>query len=178
MSITKELRSQERVMEHATHVRTGKAGLALERTRSARVGNPSLQAFWVLRIVFTIAPVVAGLDKFFHWLVDWDKYVAPAADDLIGGRAHALMLAVGVVEIVAGIGVAIRPRFFAYVVSAWLLGIVVNLLMIPGYYDIALRDLGLAVGALALGRLSEVHARGQSARRSDALSSTDTRVTS
>lgn len=164
-------------MEHATQVRTGKAGLALERTTSALVGNPSLQAFWVLRIVFTIAPVVAGLDKFFHWLVDWDKYVAPAVDDVIGGRAHALMLAAGVVEIVAGIGVAIRPRFFAYVVAAWLLGIVANLLMIPGYNDVALRDLGLAVGALALGRLSEVHARGRSTQRSEVLTSTDTCVT-
>lgn len=149
-------------MEHATRVRAERAGLALERTTSAVDGNPSLQAFWALRIVFIIAPVVAGLDKFFHVLVDWDKYVAPAIADWIGGRVHAFMLGAGVVEIVAGIGVAFRPRVFAYVVSAWLLGIVVNLLMIPGYYDIALRDFGLAVGALALGRLSDVHARGQS----------------
>ena len=165
-------------MEHTAHVQTGKAGLALERTTSALVGNPSLQAFWVLRILFTIAPVVAGLDKFFHWLVDWDRYVAPDIADLVGGHAHAFMLVVGIVEIVAGIGVAIWPRFFAYVVLAWLLGIVANLLMIPGYYDIALRDLGLAVGALALGRLSAVHARGRSTQRSEALTSTHTRVTS
>jgi hypothetical protein len=129
--------------------------------------NPSLQAFWMLRVIFTVAPVLAGLDKFFHWLVDWDRYVAPFVNDVVGGRAHALMLGVGVVEIVAGIGVALRPRIFAYVVAAWLLGIVANLLLIPGYYDIALRDLGLAVGALALGRLSEVHAGRQDTRRWD-----------
>jgi hypothetical protein len=76
------------------------------------------------------------------------------------------MLVVGVIEIVAGIGVALRPRIFSYVVSAWLLGIIVNLLMIPGYYDVALRDLGLAIGALALGRLSETYGRGQSAKSS------------
>src|SRR5688572_13413189 len=110
------------VMEHASHVRSATTGTPFVRTTSTLLGNPSLQAFLVLRIVFTIAPVVAGLDKFFHWLVDWDKYVAPSVNDLVGGNAHAFMLAAGVVEIVAGIGVAILPRLFAYVVSAWLFG--------------------------------------------------------
>lgn len=122
--------------------------------------HPAEQAFWILRIGFTVAPIVAGLDKFFGVLVDWDKYLSPTVTNMIGaGNAHNFMLGVGVVEIVAGIGVAIAPRIFAYVVAAWLLGIIANLLSIPGYYDIALRDLGLALGALALGRLSAVHAK-------------------
>jgi hypothetical protein len=132
----------------------------------------------MLRIIFTVAPVVFGIDKFFHWLVDWDRYVAPVVNDLVGGRAHALMLGVGVIEIVAGIGVALRPRIFAYVVSAWLLGIVANLLLIPGYYDIALRDLGLAVGALALGRLSEVHAARKNNQHSEVREDKHTEVAS
>ena len=117
--------------------------------------DPVRQAYWILRAGFTVAPILAGLDKFFHVLVDWDKYLAPSVNTLLGGNGHAFMLAVGVIEIVAGIGVALRPRIFAYVVAAWLLGIIVNLLLIPGYFDVALRDLGLALGALALGRLSQ-----------------------
>ena len=112
------------------------------------------QAFMILRFGFTVAPILAGLDKFFGFLVDWDKYLSPMANNALGGHGHQFMLAVGVIEIVAGIGVALKPRIFAYVVAIWLLGIIVNLLSIPGYYDIALRDLGLALGALALGRLS------------------------
>jgi hypothetical protein len=112
------------------------------------------QAFQILRFGFTVAPILAGLDKFLHLLVDWDKYLAPAANDVLGGHGHEFMMLVGVIEIIAGIGVFIKPRIFAYIVAVWLLLIIVNLLMIPGYYDIALRDLGLALGALALGRLS------------------------
>lgn len=122
--------------------------------------EPGYQAYQILHIGFTVAPIVAGLDKFFGLLVDWDKYLSPVVTNIIGvGNAHTFMLGVGVIEIIAGIGVAIAPRIFAYVVAAWLIGIIVNLLSIPGYYDIALRDLGLALGALALGRLSEVHGR-------------------
>jgi uncharacterized membrane protein YphA (DoxX/SURF4 family) len=123
----------------------------------SRVGDPATQAFWILRVAFTVAPIVAGLDKFLHFLTDWEKYLAPVINNALGANGQLFMLGVGVVEIIAGIGVAIMPRIFAYVVAAWLLGIIVNLLLIPGYYDIALRDLGLALGALALGRLS--HAR-------------------
>jgi hypothetical protein len=177
-NITMEPRARVQVGAHHSRARSGQSASTLERTRSALGAHPSLQAYWMLRVIFTVAPIVAGLDKFFHWLVDWDRYVAPAVNDLVGGRAHVFMLAVGVVEIVAGIGVAIRPRFFAYVVSAWLLGIVVNLLLIPGYYDIALRDLGLAVGALALGRLSEVHARGKNTQRSELREVKEKKVTS
>lgn len=122
---------------------------------SVDVKNPSYQAFQILRIGFTVAPILAGLDKFLHLLVDWDKYLPAFVNNLTGGHGHQLMLVVGVIEIVAGIGVFLKPRIFAYVVALWLVLIIVNLLMIPGYYDVALRDLGLALGALALGRLSE-----------------------
>jgi hypothetical protein len=94
------------------------------------------------------------VDKFSHFLVDWDIYLAPVVDRILGGSDHLFMLAVGIIEIVAGIGIALKPKIFAYVVSAWLLGIVLNLLLAQAYYDIALRDVGLALGALALGRLS------------------------
>jgi hypothetical protein len=114
------------------------------------------QAFQILRLGFTVAPILAGLDKFFDVMVDWDKYLSPMANNVLGGRGHQFMLVVGVIEIIAGIGVFLKPRVFAYIVAAWLLGIILNLLSIPGYYDIALRDLGLLLGALALGRLSQV----------------------
>jgi hypothetical protein len=119
------------------------------------LSRPGYQAYQILRLGFVVAPIAAGLDKFFHLLVDWDKYLPPVVNNLVGGHGHQLMLAVGVIEIVAGLGVAFKPRIFAYVVTAWLLLIVVNLLMIPGYFDVALRDFGLALGALALARLSQ-----------------------
>jgi len=126
---------------------------------SATENQCSKQAFQILRFGFTVAPVLAGLDKFFHLLVDWDKYLPPIANNLVGGHGHQLMLVVGVIEIVAGIGVFLKPRIFAYVVAAWLLLIILNLLAIPGYFDVALRDLGLMLGALALGRLSHTFDR-------------------
>ena len=113
------------------------------------------QAYLILRFGFTVAPILAGLDKFLHLLVNWDQYLPGITNRLVGGHGHQLMLAVGVIEIVAGIGVAIKPKIFAYVVAAWLLMIILNLLAIPGYFDVALRDLGLLLGALALGRLSQ-----------------------
>lgn len=112
------------------------------------------QAYHILHAGFTILPLVAGADKFTHLLVNWDKYVAPALARTVPLSMHTLLLAVGVVEIVAGLLVWVRPRIGAYVVMAWLWAIIVNLLMIPGYYDIALRDFGLSLGALALARLS------------------------
>jgi uncharacterized membrane protein YphA (DoxX/SURF4 family) len=117
-------------------------------------GNPVYQAYRILHLGFVVAPVLAGLDKFFGLLVDWEQYLAPFIGDLIA--PGVFMAVVGVVEIAAGIGVAFKPRIFAYVVAVWLVGIIVNLLLIPGYFDVALRDLGLALGALALGRLSQV----------------------
>ncbi|RPF25985.1 hypothetical protein [Georgenia muralis] len=112
------------------------------------------QAFLLLRTVFTIAPIVFGLDKFLGLLADWDAYLAPWVDGLVPGSAHQAMLAVGVVEVVAGLLVAVRPALGGYVVAAWLLGIIVNLVTLGEYYDVALRDLGLMIGALALARLA------------------------
>ena len=97
-----------------------------------------------------------GLDKFFNVLTHWERYLAPTINDLVPGTAHQAMLMVGVVEIAAGLLVAIRPRIGGYVVAAWLAGIIINLLLIPGFYDIALRDFGLFVAALALARLAVV----------------------
>jgi hypothetical protein len=116
--------------------------------------SPAYQAYQILHLAFVVAPVVAGLDKFFHLLVNWDMYLAPVIANLSPIGPHNLMLLIGVIEIIAGILVAVKPRIGAYVVAAWLLGIVINLLMIPGFYDIALRDFGLSLGALALARLS------------------------
>jgi hypothetical protein len=128
-------------------------------TESIATARPGYQAFQILRAGFTVAPIVAGLDKFFELLVNWDQYLPAFVNKMTGGHGHELMLAVGVIEIVAGLGVAFKPRIFAYVVSAWLLLIVANLLMIPGYFDVALRDFGLSLGALALARLSQEYDR-------------------
>jgi len=122
--------------------------------REATASRPAYQAYQILRLAFTVAPIVAGLDKFFNLLVNWEQYLPKIANRMVGGHGHELMLAVGVIEIIAGIGVAVLPKVFAYVVAAWLLLIVVNLLMVPGYFDVALRDFGLSLGALALARLS------------------------
>ena len=123
------------------------------------LSDPGYQAYQILHLGFTVAPILAGADKFFHLLVNWDNYLPPVMNSLLAGHGHTFMLIVGVIEIVAGIGVALRPRIFAYVVAAWLLGIIVNLLLFPpshpyAHYDVALRDLGLLLGALALARLS------------------------
>src|SRR5689334_22227547 len=141
------------------HAFSDSAHIASIDTDNTTAASPSRQAFQILRFGFTVAPIVAGLDKFFHLLVNWDQYLPPMVNNLTGGHGHQLMLAVGVIEIVAGLGVAFKPRFFAYVVSAWLLLIVVNLLMIPGYFDVALRDFGLSLAALALARLSQEYDR-------------------
>ncbi|MFX1819687.1 hypothetical protein PV768_07845 [Pseudarthrobacter sp. CC4] len=112
------------------------------------------QAFLLLRTVFTVAPIVFGLDKFTNLLVDWTIYLAPVATSIVPLPAQTIMYVVGVVEVIAGIAVAVRPRFGSLLVAVWLLGIIVNLLVLGGFYDVALRDFGLLVGALALHRLS------------------------
>jgi len=122
---------------------------------SAGASRRTYQAYQILHVGFVVAPIVAGLDKFFNLLVNWEQYLPSFINKIVGGHGHELMLVAGVIEIIAGLGVLFKPKFFAYVVSAWLLMIVVNLLMIPGYYDVALRDFGLALGALALARLSQ-----------------------
>jgi uncharacterized membrane protein YphA (DoxX/SURF4 family) len=119
--------------------------------------DPAFQAFTLLRVVFTVAPILFGLDKFFDVLVDWEQYLAPWINDIVPGSASTAMHLVGIVEIAAGVLVFAKPRIGAYVVAAWLAGIIVNLLTYSGYYDIALRDFGLLVGALALGRLASVY---------------------
>jgi hypothetical protein len=120
------------------------------------LSNPVFQAFVLLRIGFTVAPILFGLDKFLCWLVDWRVYLAPEIGHLIPGNAHQALLAVGVVEIVAGLLVALRPKLGAYLVAAWLGGIIVNLLLQGDFYDIdiALRDVGLLLAALTLARLA------------------------
>ncbi|MFC7594832.1 hypothetical protein ACFQU3_05915 [Terrabacter sp. GCM10028922] len=120
-------------------------------------GSTSRQAFLLLRTVFTVAPIVFGLDKFANVLTDWPNYLAPWINDLIPGTAQQAMYAVGVVEVLAGVAVALLPRFGGLLVAAWLAGIIVNLLSIPDYYDVALRDFGLLVSALALSRLAAEH---------------------
>jgi len=119
-----------------------------------RVHTPASQAYRILHVGFTVLPILAGLDKFFHFLVDWDQYLPSLVNRMVGGHGHQFMLVVGVIEIVAGLGVALKPKIFSYVVAVWLWAIIVNLLLVPGYYDVALRDFGLSLGALALGRLS------------------------
>ncbi|HYJ06804.1 MAG TPA: hypothetical protein VEX43_16830 [Chthoniobacterales bacterium] len=134
------------------------ANLAAEQNAArekAAPSSPAYQAFRILHLGFIAAPILAGLDKFFHLLVNWDQYVPAIVARLSPIGAHELMLIVGVIEIIAGIGVALKPRLFAYVVAGWLALIIVNLLLIPGYFDVALRDFGLFLAALALGRLSQ-----------------------
>ena len=138
-------------MEHIVDTPNRIAALTQTQTNTA---EPAYQAYKILHVGFTVAPIVAGLDKFFNLLVNWEQYLPPFVNNLLGGYGHEMMLLVGIIEIVAGLGVFFKPKVFAYVVSAWLLLIMVNLLMIPGYYDVALRDFGLALGALALARLS------------------------
>ena len=149
-------------MSQAIHPSAGSPGDSTQGR--VNLHDPTYQAYQLLHVGFTVAPILAGIDKYFHLLVNWDNYLCPLANNILGGHAHTFMLVVGVIEIVAGIGVALWPKVFAYVVAAWLLGIIVNLLLIPPsnpmpHYDIALRDLGLCLGALALGRLSRVVSR-------------------
>jgi hypothetical protein len=125
------------------------------RPRSpAAIHNPAYQAFLVLRTGFVVAPILFGLDKFTNLLTDWTTYLAPAVDRLVPGSATSAMAAVGVVEIVAGLVVAVRPKVGGYLVAAWLAGIIANLLLLGDRYDVALRDFGLLLAALALARLA------------------------
>ena len=126
----------------------------------AAVPDRARQAFRILQVGFVVAPILAGLDKFVEVLVDWDRYLAPVVTDVLPVSGHSLMLAVGVIEIAAGVLVALRPRIGGYVVAAWLWAVIVNLLVAGDYFDIALRDFGLSLGALALARLAEAFPTG------------------
>jgi len=116
--------------------------------------RPAYQAYQILHVAYSIAPIVAGVDKFFDKLVNWDKYLTPIVPNILHLTPHLFMQAVGIVEVIAGLIVAFKPKIGAYIVGCWLAGIVINLLMVAGYYDVALRDFGLCLGAFALARLS------------------------
>lgn len=119
--------------------------------------DPAYGAFLLLRIGFTVLPIVFGADKFANVLVNWQSYLAPWIVNLLPFNAHTAMLIVGVIEIAAGVLVAIKPRYAAYVVALWLAGIVVNLVTYSGFYDVALRDFGLLLAALTLARLAQIY---------------------
>jgi DoxX len=138
--------------ERAASANGAEVTLARADWRDARY-----QAFALMRLAFTIAPIAFGLDKFFNVLVHWPNYLAPWINDIAPGTGQQFMYFVGGTEILAGIIVALKPRYGAYVVAAWLAGIIVNLLTYSGYYDIALRDFGLMLAALTLGRLASVY---------------------
>ncbi len=124
-------------------------------TENALLGKTGAdRAFFLLRTVFVVAPIAFGLDKFVEILTDWDKYLAPWINDIVPGNAHQAMLIVGVIEILAGLLVAIAPRCGSLLVAAWLTGIIINLVTLGDFYDVALRDFGLLVGALALAALA------------------------
>ena len=141
-------------MSQAVHVADSKSAAP------SSFSDPRYQAFQILHWGFVAAPVLAGLDKFLGLLANWEPYLSPAFARLSPFSVHATMHLVGVIEVVAGAIVAIKPRIGAYVVAAWLVSILLNLLLLGRFYDVALRDLGLCLAALALGRLSESYDRG------------------
>ncbi|MGH7898337.1 MAG: hypothetical protein ACREQQ_10310 [Candidatus Binatia bacterium] len=144
----------------ASHANAGVLHSTLDRLRD----DPTYQGYLLLRIGFAVAPILFGLDKFANLLVDWEQYLAPWIVNMFPGSASDAMHVVGGVEILAGLVVALKPRYGAYLVAAWLGGIIVNLLTYSGYYDVALRDFGLMLGALALARLAaEFDSRGTDA---------------
>lgn len=122
-----------------------------------RITDPAYQAFRILQVAFVIAPIIAGLDKFFLFLTDWGKYLSPLALNIFDAPRQ-VMMAIGVIEIIVGIGVIFKPKIFAYIISLWLFGIVVNLLTTGQFLDIALRDVGLLLAAFSLGKLSQKYA--------------------
>jgi uncharacterized membrane protein YphA (DoxX/SURF4 family) len=128
-----------------------------EPEHASLLRDPRYQAYMLLRVGFAVAPILFGLDKFSNLLVHWPKYLAPWINNLVPGSGQEFMYFVGVVEIVAGLAVLLKPRYGAYLVALWLAGIIVNLLSYPGFYDIALRDFGLMLAALTLGRLASVY---------------------
>jgi uncharacterized membrane protein YphA (DoxX/SURF4 family) len=139
--------------------RRAAGGAAPVSARSESWRDPRFQAYLLLRIGFAAAPVLFGLDKFLNVMVDWPQYLAPWLNDIVPGSGQDFMYVTGAVEILAGLAVAVKPRYGAYLVAGWLAGIIVNLLSYSGWYDIALRDFGLLLGALALARLASTYDR-------------------
>jgi hypothetical protein len=130
-------------------------------TARSLLSDPTQQALMLLRIGFTVAPILFGLDKFFDVLVEWELYLAPQIPDALNTSAENVMYVVGAIEIVAGLAVAVVPRFGGLLVAGWLAGIIVNLLVIGDYYDVALRDFGLLLAALTLARLAAAAHQGR-----------------
>lgn len=122
-------------------------------------GDQGYQAFRILQFTFVVAPLLAGLDKFFYLLTNWSQYIAPTVLRTFNNHDRGFLTFVGIVEIIAGIGVIYKPKVFAYIVAIWLLAIIINLLMLGNYFDIALRDLGLLLAAVAFGKLSQKYAK-------------------
>jgi len=147
------LTTPDRRFTHAAYPNGGDDVVA----RRADWRDPRYQAYSLLRLAFTVAPIAFGLDKFFNVLVDWPSYLAPWINDIVPGTGQTLMYYIGAIEILAGIVVALKPRYGAYVVAGWLAGIVLNLLTYSGFYDIALRDFGLMLAALTLARLASIY---------------------
>jgi uncharacterized membrane protein YphA (DoxX/SURF4 family) len=139
---------------HASALHDATASRSAPRFAALRGREAGYQAYLMLRLAFAVAPIAFGLDKFFNVLVDWPIYLAPWINDIAPGSGQDFMYLVGGVEILAGVLVALKPRYGAPVVAAWLAGIIVNLLTVPGFYDVALRDFGLLLGALTLTRLA------------------------
>ncbi|HEV2785792.1 MAG TPA: hypothetical protein VGV67_05355 [Solirubrobacteraceae bacterium] len=140
---------------------TGYDGTASADATTAGWRDARFQAFALLRTAFVAAPIAFGLDKFFNVMVDWPIYLAPWVNDIAPGTGQEFMYVVGAIEIVAGLAVLLVPRYGALLVAAWLGAIIVNLLTASGFYDVALRDFGLLIGALALARLASIHDRPQ-----------------
>ncbi len=138
--------------QHTSSSNGGPAGSARADWRDARY-----QAYALMRVAFTVAPIAFGLDKFFNVMVDWPNYLAPWINDIVPGSGQDFMYVVGAVEILAGMIVALKPRYGGYVVAAWLGAIIINLLSFSGFYDVALRDFGLMLAALTLARLASVY---------------------
>jgi uncharacterized membrane protein YphA (DoxX/SURF4 family) len=137
--------------------RAGNGAASVDAVPSEAWRDPRFQAFLLLRIGFAAAPILFGLDKFLNVMVDWPQYLAPWINDIVPGSGQEFMYVTGAVEILAGLAVAVKPRYGAYLVAGWLAGIIVNLLSYSGWYDIALRDFGLLLGALTLARLASVY---------------------
>jgi hypothetical protein len=152
--------------KHTTSLRgrTASSGGGTVSVAPADWRDVGYQAFTLLRIAFTVAPIAFGLDKFFNVLVDWPVYLAPWINDIAPGSGQDFMYVVGAIEIIAGISVALKPRYGGYIVAGWLAGIVINLLTASGFYDIALRDFGLMLAALTLARLAAIYDRPFSRR--------------
>jgi len=149
--------SVEVVMSMASHGGFTPAFHAADHDAVAH--GPAYQAYQILHVAFIVAPILAGIDKFFHVLTDWDMYLAPFfADRIFHGHGHQFMLAAGVVEIIVGLGVAVMPRLFGWIVALWMWCIIINLFVARGFYDVALRDFGLSLAAIALARLAMVYA--------------------